>query len=213
MGKTDDLLNEYKSIKDRMMGLGNTGSEWDFWEIVSSNEGLKEIACGDHHADDGLSDQAKEELTKTLAREGYKPTVMRYELEAFVKELDKARLKRAVDITVVNRCKRANEKWRDYTKRPDKSDAPTCEFMPGNHRGYEHEDRYETEMAMFELGIKKGQDELTPAEWEKIADWKFRFHKLDIKSGPYCNEWEEINDPWHRPCKSKKNKSYDYGRH
>lgn len=188
MGKTDDLLNEYKSIKNRMMGLENTGSEWDFWEIVSSNEGLKEIACGDHHADDGLSDQAKEELTKTLAREGYKPTVMRYELEAFVKELDKARLKRAVDITVVNRCKRANEKWRDYTKRPDKSDAPACEFMLGNHRGYEHEDRHETEMAMFELGVKKGQDELTPDEWEKIADWKLRFHKLDIKSGPYCNE-------------------------
>lgn len=183
MGKTDDLLNEYISIKERMMGVGKVKEE-----------------AHDHHIDKDieLSDQAKEELAMTLARDDYEPTVKRFELEAFVKAMEKAHVDRPVNITVINRSKRGNEKWRDFTK------ESTPESRPGNHRGYECEDQYETEMAMFELGIKKGQDELTPGDWEKIADWRRHFHEYDIKSGPCCDEWEEVNDPWHRPRKSKK---------
>lgn len=189
MGKTDDILSEYMSIKERMMDVGK----------------VKEETHDPHlNKDIELSDQAKEELAMTLARDDYEPTVKRYELAAFVKAMEKAHVDRPVNITVINRCKRGNEKWRDYTKGPDKTNASTCEFKLGNHRG--NGDQYELEirMAMFELGIKKRQDELTPDEWEKIADWRRHFHKFDIKSGPNCDEWEEVNDPWHRPRKSKK---------
>lgn len=211
MGKTDDLLKEYKSIKNRMMELGNkkceykTGAIWRFGVIVSAYEREKE-KTNDQRAEEKheLSDQAKEELAMTIARDDYNPTVRRYELEAFVKAMEKSHVDRPVNVTVINRCKIGNEEWKDYTKRSDKTMESTCELRPGNHRGYEHEDRHETEMAMFELGIKKRQDELTPGEWEKIADWKRHFHKFDIKSGPNCNEWEQINDPWYCPCKSKK---------
>lgn len=189
MGKTDDLLNEYISIKERMMDVGKVKEE-------THNPHLNE--------DIELSDRAKEELAMTIARDDYEPTVRRYELAAFVKAMNKAHVDRPVNITVINRSKRGNEKWRDYTKGPDKTNASTCEFKLGNHRGNEYQYEFETRMAMFELGIKKGQDELTPSDWEKIADWRRHFHEYDIKSGPNCDDWEEINDPWHRPRKSKK---------
>lgn len=126
MAKTDDLLRDFKSVMNNMMDLDNTKCElkrgfgWSYMVLVSSEEMAKEKDANDHRSDEDypLSDWAKKELAKTITLEGYKPTVKRYELAAFIKALKVVQGDKHVDIEVIDRYRRGKEEWRDWTKRP-----------------------------------------------------------------------------------------------
>lgn len=112
MGNTSDLLDDYLPAKRRLVEEENRPARVI---VVDTAEVSEE--------EERLSDDAMEELKRTVLMSDYKPTVKAYEMELFLKRLMELGVTRQIDIEVVMSYQRGCEGWRDYTARP-------C------HRGY-----------------------------------------------------------------------------